>query len=188
MKALKQAEIQKNTPPAQDEANPNTGHLQQREVTNIRVPSGPRKTSEYVDPKDPILREVMPEVSWERREELYNKLLELSESLAMRSDLSMSLPQIGLRERIFLMKLSHSHVEVMVNPSIVKKSPYATAMIESCVSCPDTHMAVVRHQSIEAQWTNIDGLLVKMKLTGIASIVFQHEMDHMNGILLSYSE
>ena len=56
---------------------------------------------------------------------------------------------------------------------------------EGCLSLPGRLFRVERYYEIEAQWTNAVGHHQKKKLRGWAARVFQHEADHLKGIILS---
>lgn len=108
-------------------------------------------------------------------------------------------PQIGLKLRFFgLKEMDSKEVRIYINPRIEKIwGPKSFAKIvgedkkeedflEGCLSFPDYYGTVKRFLKIDAAWMEIeDGQLVSKTKTmfGFESIVFQHEMDHLDGIL-----
>lgn len=56
---------------------------------------------------------------------------------------------------------------------------------ESCLSIPDTTVKVERYRSIKVKYTTIDGAVKEEKLEGFFAIVFQHEYDDLDGILIT---
>lgn len=146
-----------------------------------------------------ILREVLPWVKTVDKE-LVDDVVDLSEIL-MKSDNGAGLAanQIGSEKRFFGLKNSQKKkVEIFINPKITasygeKVYPMMELdnggeedFLEGCLSFPDYFGTVKRFLKIEAEWEEIeDQKLVKKTKTmvGFEAIVFQHEKDHLDGIL-----
>jgi len=74
---------------------------------------------------------------------------------------------------------------VCINPTWeADKKATAVEDVEGCLSIPGRDFLVARPATIDAEWTNAVGHRVKMKLKGKAARVFQHEHDHLKGIVL----
>ncbi len=86
-------------------------------------------------------------------------------------------PQIGINLRIIIVRGN-----VMFNPEWnPTKAPLEDAL-EACYSLPNKVFRVPRAKYGWAKWTNINGRPMESKLNDIPAIVFQHELDHLNGI------
>jgi peptide deformylase len=72
---------------------------------------------------------------------------------------------------------------VLANPEIVEKSDEKVLGIEGCLSVPDLIGEVERHESITVKGQNRHGQLVKIKAKGWLARIFQHEIDHLEGIV-----
>jgi len=72
---------------------------------------------------------------------------------------------------------------VVVNPKIVWHSPETIDGIEGCLSIPGYLGEVERSEAIRIRAQNRQGKKVKMRLTGWTARIFQHEIDHLNGVL-----
>lgn len=107
-------------------------------------------------------------------------------------------PQIGVSKRFFGIKKSDKNVEVYINPKIVKtfgeraypkmidKDNKEDDFLEGCLSVPDYFGTVKRYLKIKIEWKELRGekLVSKRKeLSGFEAIVWQHEFDHLNGVL-----
>jgi len=118
-------------------------------------------------------------------------------------------PQIGISKRFFGIKKSDKKVEVYINPKIVKtfgekvypiivkETPASVSQkrdsgearedfLEGCLSVPEYFGTVKRYLKIEIQWQKLIGnkfVSKKQKLSGFEAIVWQHEFDHLDGIL-----
>ncbi len=72
---------------------------------------------------------------------------------------------------------------VLINPEIVKVSEEKITGIEGCLSIPGLVGEVERHVSIQVRALNRHGSPVKLKVSGWMARIFQHEIDHLNGVL-----
>ena len=92
--------------------------------------------------------------------------------------------QIGMDVRAFAMvrDLENNEVIVCFNPKIVKKYDELVSFEEGCLSFPDEFINVDRPDKIVVKYEDEEGKEHKMKLNGMASRVFQHEFDHLEGI------
>lgn len=106
-------------------------------------------------------------------------------------------PQIGLSERLIVVEY-YEHEEdeendpnddapkkvwVMLNPEIVKASEETLMGIEGCLSIPNLVGEVERHAAIQVKGLNRHGKPMKVKADGWLARIFQHEIDHLNGVL-----
>jgi len=100
--------------------------------------------------------------------------------------LGLCLPQIGIPKRALI--IDHDGLVLnMVNPVIIKKSKQKSKFPEGCLSLPGTverPITVERPKRITVKYTNLDGEDVKEKYDGIIAKAIQHEIDHLDGILI----
>ena len=98
--------------------------------------------------------------------------------------IGISANQIGIWERAFAMVRDLENNEVMVcfNPRIIKSYSEEVEMEEGCLSYPELFLKIKRPDKIVVKYEDEDKKTHKMKLQGLASRVFQHEYDHMEGI------
>jgi len=108
----------------------------------------------------------------------------LIENMLHYDGVGLSANQIGIEERAFAMIRDLEHHEVMVcfNPRIVKSYTEEVEMEEGCLSYPDLFLKIKRPDKIVVKYEDENKKTHKMKLEGLASRVFQHEYDHMEGI------
>ncbi len=93
----------------------------------------------------------------------------------------MAANMIGVRKRIIAARLGGVDT-VMYNPVIVKKdTPYETE--EGCLSL-DGVRRTVRYRSIEVEYLDGGWKKRRLRLTGFAAQIVQHEIDHINGIVI----
>lgn len=90
--------------------------------------------------------------------------------------LGIAAPQIGINLRIIVVRGN-----VMFNPEWHPTKAPGDTITEACYSVPGKTFRVQRAKYGWAKWTTIDGRPSESKLTGIPAIVFQHEIDHLDG-------
>ena len=108
----------------------------------------------------------------------------LIDNMIHHNGIGISANQIGIWERAFAMVRDLENNEVMVcfNPRIVKSYAEEVEMEEGCLSYPDLFLKIKRPDKIVVKYEDEDKKNHKIKLQGLASRVFQHEYDHMEGI------
>jgi len=74
---------------------------------------------------------------------------------------------------------------IMINPTITEKSNEMIVEKEACLSVPDVIWYVKRHKNITVEYTDINGQKKTKKLKNYNSVIIQHEIDHLDGILFT---
>ena len=108
----------------------------------------------------------------------------LIENMHHYEGIGLSANQIGMYVRAFAMikDLESNEVIVCFNPSIVKKYNECVDFEEGCLSYPDEFINVKRPDRIVVKYEDENKKEHKIKLSGMASRVFQYEFDHLEGI------
>lgn len=91
-------------------------------------------------------------------------------------------PQIGKNIRAIVVNLG-KEIGCYINPEITKASEKMVESEEGCLSVPGKFGIVKRHKKISVRALNRHGRVVEMDLKKFPAIVFQHEIDHLDGIL-----
>jgi len=73
--------------------------------------------------------------------------------------------------------------EVFLNPKIIKKSKETEIGEEGCLSFPGFFLKVKRAKKVEIEALDLEGRKIQIKAEGLIARVFQHEIDHLEGIL-----
>lgn len=92
-------------------------------------------------------------------------------------------PQVGAHERVIIVETGRGAAEAFVNPKIVSASFRKVDSEEGCLSVPGVFGIVKRHKNVTVEAYNREGQKVKMKAGGLPAIIFQHEIDHLDGVL-----
>ena len=92
--------------------------------------------------------------------------------------------QVGLKESVFC-TLIDSKWRLFANAEIIRKSWSKTTDVEGCLSLPNEEYQVKRYNKITIRYQNAQGETLKESFQGYDARVIQHEIDHLNGILIS---
>ena len=108
----------------------------------------------------------------------------LKENMIHYEGVGLSANQIGIGERVFIMMLNMETEETITcfNPRIIKRYDDNVWCEEGCLSFPDEIINIQRPDRIVVKYEDEDKKEHKIKLSGMASRVFQHEFDHLEGI------
>lgn len=160
------------------------------------------KKLKILDEKNKILREISKEVTEpltnEEKETInqiilnlkYSQIENLSKKYDLRPGMGLAFPQIGILKRIIVIVYEYEEGKfenyVVVNPKIVSNSTeiIAAEAGEGCLSVNrevDGH--VPRYARVTVEGLDTDGNKITIRAREDLSIAFQHEIDHLNGIL-----
>lgn len=94
-------------------------------------------------------------------------------------------PQVGVSERIIVVSpvCRRGNERVMVNP-VIKEGSGSEIGQEGCLSFPDLYTDVLRMKRIHVQFQDRTGARQEMEIKDFLARVVQHEMDHLEGILM----
>ena len=144
----------------------------------------PRATfiKELVEPEHQLFHHRIQSCSYNLNRQELSKIL--IDNMIHHQGIGISANQIGIWERAFAMVRDLENNEVMVcfNPRIIKSYSEEVEMEEGCLSYPELFLKIKRPDKIVVKYEDEDKKTHKMKLQGLASRVFQHEYDHMEGI------
>ena len=137
---------------------------------------------ELVKPEHQLFHHPIKSCSYKLDRQFLRKTL--VENMLHYNGIGISANQIGIWERAFAMirDLEHNEIIVCFNPRIIKSYTEEVEMEEGCLSYPDLFLKIKRPNKIIVKYEDEDKKVHKIKLEGLASRVFQHEYDHMEGI------
>jgi peptide deformylase len=149
-------------------------------------------SKEIVQIPYPTLREVSVEVPVEniQSDETQSLISDMREALETQDDgIGLSAPQVGVTKRVFI--VSHRLFEsdptskdmIFVNPAVTWESKEKDTAEEGCLSIRGVYGNVERPSSVKIQAYNEEGTNLEYEASGILARVFQHEIDHLDGIL-----
>jgi peptide deformylase len=98
------------------------------------------------------------------------------------SGIGLAAPQIGVQKQIFVWDMDEGPM-VVINPEIVESSG-EWVYDEGCLSIPGLYVEMVRPKQVLMRGLDIDGNTVEIEADELAARLFQHELDHLNGVLM----
>lgn len=90
--------------------------------------------------------------------------------------------QIGYMDRVFAVGEELDEVKVYFNPTIIQSEGEKDRYKEGCLSFPGLYLNIWRPRSVVVEYQDAQGRDHRERLAGFPARVFQHEMDHLNGI------
>lgn len=132
----------------------------------------------------PILREVSTPVT-EFTEELRGLSFAMWQAMIARNGLGLAAVQVGVPIRLILIQ-SGSFTIAMANPRILRKLNRNEVMQEGCLSIPDWKWKpIARPAKCEIAYQDLEGVEKTINLSGIDARAALHEIDHLEGVLLT---
>lgn len=133
---------------------------------------------------DPVLHkksEIVPESYFGNNGFLqYTK--EMYDFMKKSGGIGLAAPQIGDNKRIFVMGQLFTKY-YCINPVVTEYSEKTGFYKEGCLSFPGLQLNIERPKSVKVSYYDPDGCLKEEELSGIWARCFQHELDHINGIV-----
>jgi peptide deformylase len=115
---------------------------------------------------------------------------DMIETLHAAHGYGLAAPQIGRLQRVFVAELPEDENDpqsgkpfVVINPEVVKAASKEIEGEEGCLSIPTWYGMVWRPEWVIVKAQDVNGKAVRFKVEGLLARVFQHEMDHLDGIL-----
>ncbi len=149
---------------------------------------------------EPVLRRKAKTVT-KFDKDLQTTLEDMVETMREAPGVGLAAPQIGLSERLIVIEYYEKEedevkaeetgeeiskkVWAVLNPEIVKASEEKVMGVEGCLSIPNLVGEVERHLEIQVKGVNRHGKPMKIKAKGWLARIFQHEIDHLNGVLFT---
>lgn len=141
---------------------------------------------------DPVLRRKARKVT-EFNKDLQVLIDDMIETMREAPGVGLAAPQIGVSERVVVIEYaiddedddSPKKLYALVNPEIVQVSDETVTGVEGCLSVPSLIGEVERHEGILVKAQNRHGQPTKIKATGWLARIFQHEIDHLEGVVFT---
>ena len=150
-------------------------------------------TREIVTLPDPVLRQKarkVPAVT----EDIRSLIDDMVETMRAAPGVGLAAPQVGDSRRVIVVEYAEPPEQegeparppklfTLVNPEIVRHAPDQVKGVEGCLSIPGYLGEVERFEAITIQGLNRAGQPVRIKAAGWLARIFQHEIDHINGVV-----
>ena len=127
-----------------------------------------KKTEKITDPKTPEIKEL---------------ILDMLETMEhAQNAVGLAAPQVGKSVSLCIIK-TDGKTHILINPKIKSRSWKKEICEEGCLSFPGQYIPVKRSAKVKVEALNRNGEKIILKGEGLLARAFQHEIDHLNGIL-----
>ena len=143
---------------------------------------------------DPVLRRKAHKIT-QVNKDLQTLIDDMIETLRAAPGVGLAAPQVSQSIRLIVVEYGEEDEEgnlvepkklyVMLNPEIASASDEKEMGIEACLSIPGLAGEVERHSAIVVKGLNRFGKATRVKATGWLARIFQHEIDHLDGVLFT---
>jgi len=106
---------------------------------------------------------------------------DMVEAMQEKEGVGLAAPQVGETKRIIVVQAERPLV--FFNPKIIKKTKETEVAEEGCLSFPGLWLKVKRAKGVEIEVLDQNGEKIRIKVDGFPARVFQHEIDHLDGVL-----
>lgn len=147
-------------------------------------------------PEEVLRRKARPVTKFD--DKLQALIDDMVETMRLAPGVGLAAPQVAVSERVIVVEYYENEQEAeeneeeapkrlytVVNPEITRKSPETELGVEGCLSIPGINGEVERHTAVTVKGLNRRGQPLTLKLKGWTARIFQHEIDHLNGILFT---
>ena len=123
-------------------------------------------------------------------DEVRDLVSNMKETMLSENGIGLSAPQVGVNLRVIVVQLMSAGklvgpVQEMINPVITNYSDDTMEYEEGCLSIPGEYIRIDRPRSIHVKFQTLSGKYKKWYLKGLEARIVQHEIDHLDGILMT---
>ncbi|MCB9458822.1 MAG: peptide deformylase [Anaerolineaceae bacterium] len=153
---------------------------------------------EIITPENPVLRKKAIKVTDFKSAKFQKLIDDMVETMVDAPGVGLAAPQVAISQRLIVVRLPDSTEEdreeygdqagvvyAVANPKIIKTSKEIVSGVEGCLSLPGLLGEVDRHESVVITGQDRYGKEWRLKAKGWLARVFQHEIDHLDGILFT---
>jgi peptide deformylase len=147
---------------------------------------------EIIQLGDPVLRTKAQSVENIQDLRIQKLIDDLITTVKQANGVGIAAPQVRVSDRLFVIasrpnprypNAPEMEPTAMINPKILAHSTDIIKGWEGCLSIPGIRGLVPRYQAIEVEYTDQNGKLQKQEMTDFVARIFQHEYDHLDGIV-----
>lgn len=131
---------------------------------------------------NPILKKRAKKVKNPLDPQIQKLIRDMKNSLIEADGAGLAAPQIGESARICVIQ-SEGNIFAIINPKITAYSRDKETNEEGCLSFPGKFIPVKRSKKVKVRYEDEMGKEMKVKAEGLLARIFQHEIDHLNGVL-----
>ena len=132
---------------------------------------------------NPILRQKTVKVKDPLDKKIQELIFNMLETMYSANGVGLAAPQVGSSHRICVIEADGTQY-VLINPQLTSKSKTKIISEEGCLSVPGEYFPIARHSEVQVRYIDEFGKPGKIKGQGLLARALQHELDHLDGILV----
>jgi len=130
-----------------------------------------------------VLREVAEAVEDVHAEEVVQLVKDLRDTTTAYRAHGVAAPQIGVSKRVIIVRDGEIH-RVLINPEYLTTSAVPITSFEGCLSFPGVRVKIKRADSVHISYLDEHGHAHSWEAEGLSAVAVQHEIDHLNGVVM----
>ncbi len=132
---------------------------------------------------NPVLADRASEIDPGADSSLRALIRKMAEAMYDNQGVGLAAPQIGIQKRVIVFDIDEE-LGAICNPVITERSDETAVDDEGCLSVPGINVPVERAVAVVCEGQNIDGDPIVLRATDFLARVLQHEIDHLDGIII----
>lgn len=136
-----------------------------------------------------ILREKSSAVN-EITPEIIRLLDDMVDTMYSQDGIGLAAPQVNVAKRLVVMDIEpreegqRGNLVKLINPEIISASETKTVLDEGCLSLPQMRVELTRPEFVTVRYMDVTGKIQEIEADGLMSKCLQHEIDHLDGVLI----
>lgn len=133
---------------------------------------------------DPVLQKKAEPIT-DISEEIKTLAADMAETMYAAPGVGLAAPQVGVSKNLIILDCAPkdaSELITAINPEIIAREG-ESVQEEGCLSVPGYYTSIARSAKVTVRYLNLEGQQIEREATGLLAIAFQHEIDHLSGIL-----
>ena len=132
---------------------------------------------------DPVLRQKTVKVKDPLAKDVQELILNMIETMIKNNGVGLAATQVGSNLRLCVIETDGEQY-IIINPQITAKSKTKVFSEEGCLSFPGKFFPIARHKEVQIRYINEKGKPAKLKGRYLLARAIQHELDHLDGVLI----
>lgn len=134
--------------------------------------------------EDPVLREKNKKIKDPLDKEIQELVSSMLETMRESNGVGLAAPQVGKNLRLCVIE-EGGETYILINPQITAFSKTKICEEEGCLSFPGEFFQITRSEEVKVRFVDENGISRKIKAGGLLGRAFQHEIDHLDGVLIT---
>jgi peptide deformylase len=131
----------------------------------------------------PILQGKTEKIKIPLDKKVQELVLDMLETMRANKGVGLAAPQVGSNLRLCVIE-TEEETYILINPKITAQSRKKIISEEGCLSFPGKFFPISRHEEVQVRFVDVQGKPGKIKGQGLLARALQHEIDHLDGILI----